>query len=110
MLNVATPLTAATAAVPASVPPEGLFPIVSVTLSVALVTVLPCASWITTWIAGVIAAPAVAFDGCTLKASLAAPAAVVKRDGGCRDHAGDPGGDPGRARQHGDQCHGQRDA
>src|SRR5205807_1421059 len=58
--KVATPLTAATVGVPARVPLAGLVPIASVMLVVAVVTVLPWASWIATCTAGVIAAPAAA--------------------------------------------------
>src|SRR5215212_9983769 len=75
--KVATPATAATVAVPDSVPPDGLVPMAMVTLSVADVTVLPRASWMVTCTAGVIAAPAAVFDGCTLKASFAAAAGVM---------------------------------
>ena len=42
--NVAIPPTAATVTVPESVPLPGLVPMASVTLVVAVVTVLPCAS------------------------------------------------------------------
>src|SRR5438094_10332018 len=75
MLNfekVATPLTAATVVVPARVPLAGLVPIATVMLVVAVVTVLPWASWTATCTAGVIAAPAAAVLGCTVKASFAA--------------------------------------
>ena len=61
--KVATPLTALTVAVPASVPLPGLVPMASVTLVVALVTVFPCASCTVTWTAGLMVAPAVALDG-----------------------------------------------
>src|SRR6266566_3072740 len=70
--NVATPLTAATVVVPARVPLAGLVPIASVMLVVAVVTVLPWASWTVTCTAGVIAAPAAALLGCTVKTSFAA--------------------------------------
>src|SRR5438034_993042 len=56
--KVATPLTAATVGVPARVPLAGLVPIATVMLVVAVVTVLPWASWTATCTAGVIAAPA----------------------------------------------------
>src|SRR5438128_9256765 len=70
--NVATPLAAATVFVPARVPLAGLVPIASVMLVVAVVTVLPCASWTATCTAGVFAAPAAALLGCTVKTSFAA--------------------------------------
>src|SRR5205809_766383 len=69
---VAMPLTAATVGVPARVPLAGLVPIASVMLVVALVTMLPWASWTVTCTAGVIAAPAAALLGCTVKTSFAA--------------------------------------
>src|SRR5204863_338592 len=58
--------------VPARVPLAGLVPIASVMLVVAVVTVLPWASWTVTCTAGVIAAPATALLGCTVKTSFAA--------------------------------------
>src|SRR2546422_651652 len=70
--NVATPLTAATLVVPASVPPPGLAAIASATLPLNGVAVLPCASCAVTWTAGVIAAPEVALDGWTVNTSSAA--------------------------------------
>src|SRR6266487_3596986 len=70
--KLATPLTAATVVVPARVPLAGLVPIATVMLEVAVVTVLPCASWTATCTAGVFAAPATALLGCTMKASFAA--------------------------------------
>src|SRR5436853_304578 len=70
--KVATPLTAATVGVPARVPLAGLVPIATVMLVVAVVTVLPWASWTVTCTAGVIAAPAAALLGCTVKTSFAA--------------------------------------
>src|ERR1051325_1187818 len=76
--KVATPPDAATVAVPESTPPEGLVPMARVTLSVAVVTRFPCASWMDTCTAGVIAAPAVVLLGCTENASFAAaPAAML---------------------------------
>src|SRR5947209_8991466 len=69
--KVATPLTAATVVVPERVPLAGLVPIATVMLVVAVVTVLPWASWTATCTAGVIAAPAAALLGCTVKASFA---------------------------------------
>src|SRR2546425_17686 len=70
--KVATPLTAATVVVPERVPLAGLVPIATVMLVVAVVTVLPWASWTATCTAGVIAAPAAVLLGCTVKTSLAA--------------------------------------
>src|SRR5256885_14264191 len=70
--KVATPLTAATVVAPERVPLAGLVPIATVTLVVAVVTVLPWASWTPTCSAGVIAAPTAALLGCTVKASFAA--------------------------------------
>ena len=55
-----------------SVPLAGLVPIATVMLVVAVVTVLPCASWTATCTAGVFAAPATALLGCPMKASFAA--------------------------------------
>src|SRR5437763_16932757 len=75
--KLATPLTAATVVVPARVPLAGLVPIASVMLVVAVVTVLPWASWTATCIAGVIAAPAAAVLGCTVKTSFAAAPALM---------------------------------
>src|SRR5207249_945080 len=70
--KVATPLTAATVVVPERVPLAGLVPIATAMLLVAVVTMLPWASWIATCTAGVIAAPPAALLGCTVKASFAA--------------------------------------
>src|SRR4051812_8278388 len=76
--NVATPFTAATDVVPESVPPEGFVPIAMVTVSVAVVTVLPLASWIVTWTAGLIAAPTAVAEGWVVNRSrLAVPAVAV---------------------------------
>ena len=76
--KVATPATAATVVVPESTPPVGLVPIASVMLPVKLVTVFPNASRALTWMAGVIAAPAAALEGCTVNArSTATPAVTV---------------------------------
>src|SRR5438477_547904 len=82
--KVATPLTAATVGVPARVPLAGLVPIASVMLVVAVVTVLPWASWTATCTAGVIAAPATALLGCTVKASFAAARTEERRVGKLR--------------------------
>src|SRR5947208_569393 len=70
--KVATPLTAATVVVPARVPLAGLVPIATVMLVLALLRVLPCPSSTLFRSAGVIAAPAAAVLGCTVKASFAA--------------------------------------
>src|SRR2546423_2816670 len=70
--KVATPLTAATVVVPARVPLAGLVPIATVMRVVAVVALLPWASWTATCTAGVIAAPAAALLGCAVKASFAA--------------------------------------
>src|SRR6185436_17536275 len=67
--NVATPLTADTVVVPESVPPPGLVPMATVTFADELVTVLPNASCTVTCTAGLMALPAVALVGCTVKAS-----------------------------------------
>src|SRR5882724_2955366 len=75
--NAAMPATAAAVLVPDSVPPPGLVPIASVMLAVELVTVLLNASCTVTRTAGAIATPATAFDGCTVKASCEAAAAVM---------------------------------
>src|SRR6266480_737373 len=76
--KVATPLTAATVLVPARIPLAGLVPIASVMLVVAVVTVLPWASWTATCTAGVFIAPAPALLGCTVKTTFApAPALML---------------------------------
>src|SRR5216117_2972512 len=76
--NAATPATAAAVVVPDSVPPPALEPIVTLTLPANPVATLPSASCAVTCTAGVIAAPAVAVVGCTLKTStLGAPAAAT---------------------------------
>src|SRR6266480_4863155 len=75
--KVATPLTAATVVVPARVPLAGLVPMATVMLVVAVVTVLPWASWTVTCTAGVIAAPAAVLLGCTAKTSFAAAPALM---------------------------------
>src|SRR5262245_66688960 len=64
----------ATLVLPDSAPPLGLVPIATVMLAVELVTVLLNWSCTVTRTAGVFATPATAFDGCTVKASLAAAA------------------------------------
>src|SRR5512139_563198 len=75
--SVATPFTADTVVVPESVPPPGLVPIATVMLAVELVTVLLKTSCTVTCTAGLIATPAVAFAGWTVKASLEAAAGVM---------------------------------
>src|SRR6266704_4927373 len=76
--NVATPATAAAVAVPESVPPPALGPSVTFTLPAKPVATLPSASSAVTCTAGVIAAPAVALVGCTVKTStLGAPAVTL---------------------------------
>src|SRR5205823_3011560 len=75
--KVATPLTAATVVVPDSVPPPGLLPMATVMLAVELVTVLLNASCTVTCTAGLIAAPAVALVGWTVKATLLAAAGLM---------------------------------
>src|SRR5437870_5119319 len=75
--KVATPLTAATVVVPEGGPLAGLVPIATVVLVVAVVTALPSASWTVACTAGVIAAPAAALLGCTVKASFAAAPAPM---------------------------------
>src|SRR5262245_45294777 len=75
--KLATPLTAATVAVPDSAPPPGLVPMATVTFAVELVTVLPNASCTATWTDGEMAAPAMALVGCTVNATLAAAAGVM---------------------------------
>src|SRR5438309_1678698 len=77
--NVATPFTAATVLAPARTALAGLVPIATVMLVVAVVTVLPWASWIATSTAGVITPPATAVLGDPMKASFAA----APTPGGC---------------------------
>src|SRR5205809_233227 len=72
--KVATPATAATVRVPESVPPPGLVPIATVTGAVEVVTVLEKASCTVTCSEGAMDSPATAFEGWTVKASLAAAA------------------------------------
>ena len=79
MPKVATPLTAGTVVVPASVPLLGLVPSATVTLPANPVTTFPWASRALTCTAGLIVRPATALLGCTVKAScVAAPAAILK--------------------------------
>src|SRR2546428_685115 len=75
--NVATPFDAFAGGVPDSVPPAGFVPIATLTTFIALVTVLPNVSWIATWKAGVIAAPATVLLGCMVNTSFAAVPGVI---------------------------------
>ena len=75
--KLATPPTAVTLVVPASVPPAGLVPIATVTVPAKPGTGFPSASRALTCTAGVIAAPAPVVVGATVNASwLAAPTAI----------------------------------
>src|SRR5436190_70651 len=73
----ARPPDAATVVVPDSTPPPGLVPMATVMLAAELVTVLPNASCTVTCTAGLIATPAVALVGWTVKASRFAAAGVT---------------------------------
>src|SRR5262245_31466269 len=75
--KVATPAIADTVVVPDSVPPPGLVPSATVMLAVEVVTVFPNASCTAACTAGLIATPAVAFVGCTVKASRFAAAGLM---------------------------------
>src|SRR5438128_311524 len=75
--KLATPEEAETVVVPERVPLPGLVPRATVTLPLEVVTVLPKVSWIATSTAGEMALPAVAVDGCAVKATLLAEAAVM---------------------------------
>src|SRR3954464_9413089 len=76
--KVATPATATWLVVPERVPPPGLVPMAIVTVAVELVW-FPNASRMLTCTAGVMAAPAAAFDGCAVKASCeAGPGETLK--------------------------------
>ena len=77
LLNVATPLTAATVRVPLKVPPPGFVPMAIVTLLLLPVTTLPLASSTETCTAGVMLAPTAVLLGCVVKATLLAAAAVT---------------------------------
>src|SRR5437899_10572890 len=77
VVNVATPFTAATLVVPASVPPPGLAPIATVMFPVNPEAVLPCTSWAVTCTAGLIAAPAAVLLGCPVNTSCGALPAVM---------------------------------
>ena len=82
-VKVAIPLTAATTRVPARVPPAGLLAMAITTVSVAVVTMVPAASRMAIWMAGVIGTPAVAVVGGTTKASAlgSEPTSVVNMIG-----------------------------
>src|SRR5438034_1245776 len=73
--NVANPATAATAVVPDRVPLAGFASSATVTVPVNPVAVFPWASRAVTCTAGVSAAPAAPFVGCTVNASCVAAAA-----------------------------------
>src|SRR5690242_15622395 len=75
--NAATPFTAATVVVPASVAPVGFVPTATVTLPLNPVAGLPFASRAITCTDGVIAWPATASLGWTEKTRRAAAAAVT---------------------------------
>src|SRR2546427_406646 len=75
--KVATPATAATDAVPPSVPPSGLLPIASVTLPANPVATFPNASRAVTSTAGVMVAAAAVLVGCTVNTSRDAAAGVM---------------------------------
>src|SRR5437660_5098469 len=75
--NVATPAVAAWVVVPVSVPEPGFVPRDSVTLPVKVVTVFPSVSRAVTWTAGVIAAPATALAGWTVKTRRVAAAGAM---------------------------------
>ncbi len=77
--KVATPATAATVVVPASVPPPGLEPIATVTFAVNPVAVFPSASRAVSCTAGVIVTPAVVLLGCTVNASWVAVPGVMSK-------------------------------
>src|SRR6266849_2715587 len=77
--NVATPLTAATVVVPASVAPGVPVPaaIATVTVPTKVGTRLPKASWALTCTGGVIVGPASVVVGCTVNANTLAAAGVI---------------------------------
>src|SRR5438552_2640957 len=77
--NVATPLTAFTLVVPASVPPPGFAPIATVIRPVKLVTVFPDASRAVTRTAGIVW-PAWVDCGCVVNARFVAGGAVILND------------------------------
>jgi hypothetical protein len=75
--KVATPFTAVTVSAPDNVPPPGFVPIEMVMLAADEVTVLLKLSCTVTCTAGVNGLPAPVFDGWTVNATFAAPAAVM---------------------------------
>src|SRR5438034_1353293 len=79
--KVTTRATGATVLVPDKGPVLGFVPIATVIFPVNPVAVLPLASWAVTWTAGVIAAPATAFVGCTENTNcVAVPAVMLKAE------------------------------
>ncbi len=77
--NDATPATASSVTVPESTPPPGFVPMARVMLAVDEVTVFPLASCTVTDTGGTMVAPATAFEGCTVNASLAAAPGVTSK-------------------------------
>ena len=77
-LNVATPFTAATVAVPEMAPLAGFVEMMSVTFGDALVTVLPLASCTATRTAGVKGSLIARLLGCVRNASLAGTETTLK--------------------------------
>src|SRR5205809_423871 len=75
--KVATPLTRADDGRAGKDPSAGWVPMAAQMLVVAVVTLLPWASWTATCTAGVIPAPAGALLGCTVKTSFAAAPAPM---------------------------------
>src|SRR5207247_5757818 len=76
--KLATPFCAATVLVPDRVSPPGFDASATVTLPLKLVRLLPSASWATTRTAGLMATPATAAVGCTVKVSCVADTATRK--------------------------------
>src|SRR5947207_3196749 len=75
--KVAKSVEAATGVVPESVPAPALVPMAMTMVAEELVTVFEKASCTVTWTAGVMDAPAVVAEGCTVNASLDAAAALT---------------------------------
>src|SRR5947207_2256806 len=75
--NVATPLTAATVAVPDRIPPPGLVPIDRKSVAEGLGVELPNACCTTACTAGLSAVAAVVLVGCTVKGRREAPAGAM---------------------------------
>jgi hypothetical protein len=69
LAKLATPATAVTAVVPASVPAPAFVPMPTDTLPANPVAMFPLASRAVTWTAGAIATPAAVVVGCTVKIS-----------------------------------------